>query len=236
MNWQDLVDRPAREHFVQVYQDAEFLAEAVSRYLQAGLDAGEAGIVIARPEHRARFAVRGAVTMLDAEETLGSFMANGMPQWAPFRERVGGLIAAQGRPVRAYGEMVDLLWQRGERAAATRLEEYWNELGKLHRFSLFCAYYMDPLDSASYDGGLQCVCKTHSHLIPARDYAGLDKAVAQASRKVLDAPLARMLFSLCGSARNMPAGQAALFWLRQNMPRAAGKVLSELRASASRAG
>ena len=115
MNWQDLVDRPAREHFVQVYQDAEFLAEAVTRYLQAGLDAGEAGLVIARPEHRARFALRGAVTMLDAEETLGKFMANGMPQWAPFRELVGGLIAAQGRPVRAYGEMVDLLWQRGER-------------------------------------------------------------------------------------------------------------------------
>jgi hypothetical protein len=235
MNWSELVDRPAREHFVQVYQDVEFLAEAVTRYLQAGLDAGEAAIVIARPEHRARFGVEHAVS-LDAEETLRSFMANGMPRWEPFRDRVGGLIAAQGRPVRAYGEMVDLLWQRGEREAAIRLEEYWNELGKLHRFSLFCAYYMDPLDSASYDGALQCVCGTHSHLIPARDYARLDQAVAQASRKVLDAPLARMLLSLSGSARGMPAGQAALFWLKQNMPRAAERVLSEVRSSVSRAG
>jgi hypothetical protein len=28
----------------------------------------------------------------------------------------------------------------------------------------------------------------------------------------------------------MPAGQATLFWLKQNMPRTAEKVLSELRA------
>lgn len=236
MNWSELVDRPAQRHFVQVYQDVDFLAEAVRRYLEAGLEAGEAALVIARPEHRARFAVPGDVVSLDAEETLARFMASGMPQWEPFRALVGGLIGAQGRPVRAYGEMVDILWQRGEREAATRLEEYWNELARLHEFSLFCAYYMDPLDSASYDGALQCVCKTHSHLIPARDYARFDREVADASRKVLDAPLARMLFSLSRTPTAMPAGQAALFWLKQNMPRAAERILSELRGSASRAG
>lgn len=238
MNWSELVDRPAREHFVQVYQDVEFLGEAVTRYLRAGLDAGEAAIVIARPEHRARFAVQGEVLFLDAEETLGRMMANGMPQWPLFYEYIGGLIAQlrQQRPaVRAYGEMVDLLWQRGEREAAIRLEEYWNELGRLQRFSLFCAYYMDPLDSRSYGGALESVCRAHTHLIPARDYGRFDEAVAEASRKVLDAPLARLLQSFSASTTRMPAGQAALFWLKQNMPRAAERILSEVRASASRA-
>jgi hypothetical protein len=237
-DWRSLVRDPQPgDHIVQVYQDVGFLAEAVTGYLQAGLDAGEAAVVIARPEHRARFTLEGEAVFLDAEETLGRLMANGMPKWDLFHELVGGLIAAQRRThkaVRAYGEMVDILWQRGEREAATRLEEFWNDLAKLYGFSLFCAYYMDPLDSASYSGGMQCVCRTHTHLIPARDYARLDNAVIQASRKVLDHALAQMLLSLSVAHRpatHMPVGQATLLWLKQNMPRTADRVLSEVRAS-----
>jgi hypothetical protein len=103
--------------------------------------------------------------------------------------------------VRAYGEMVDILWQAGNRDAAIRLEEYWNELAKLQTFSLFCAYRLDPLDSE--------LCKVHTHLVPSREWRGLEKAVQRASQKVLE--------------------QATLFWLKQNMPRTAEKVLSELR-------
>src|SRR5262245_54014723 len=123
-----------REHFVHTYQDLESLAEQVSGYLAAGLDRGEALIVIARPAHRARFLERigpferDQVLFLDADETLGRFMAQGMPQWEPFRNLAGGAIAdlrLRYPGVCAYGEMVDVLWQRGEREAAIRLEEYW---------------------------------------------------------------------------------------------------------------
>jgi len=56
---------------------------------------------------------------------------------------------------------------------------------------------------------------------------------------VLDPQLAQMLLAhAAGHDRptRMPAGQAALFWLRQNMPRTAEKVLRELRGEASPAG
>jgi hypothetical protein len=250
--WPDLVNNPgSHDHFVQLYQELGPLAEAVARYVDTGLRRGEAAVVIATPAHRAAFlekidagqAVRqGQLKLLDAEETLAAFMANGMPQWKAFHEVVGGLIAElrlQYPTVRAYGEMVDVLWQRGEREAAIRLEEYWNELGRLQTFSLFCAYRMDPLDSQAYGGPLECVCKTHTHLIPAQDAAGFDAAVRSASGKVLDQPLAQILLSLAANHRpatQMPAGQAALFWLKQNMPRTAEKVLSELRAEGSPAG
>jgi len=52
--------------------------------------------------------------------------------------------------VRAYGEMVDVLWQRGERDAAIRLEEFWNDLARLQTFSLLCAYCIDHLDPQAY--------------------------------------------------------------------------------------
>ena len=252
MNPSELLLNPgARDHIVHTYQDAAALADSVAEYLAAGLRAGEAAIVIARPQHQREFSAalarngvsarecleRGQLRLLDAEETLARFMADGMPQWKRFHQVVGGLIAEvrlQYAKVRAYGEMVDLLWQRGSREAANRLEEYWNDLGKLQTFSLFCAYFIDPLDSKAYDGTMQCVCKVHSHLIPTRDYERLNDAVSEAATKVLDQPLAQLLLSLAASHRtstHMPPGQAALLWLSQNMPRTADKVLREVRAS-----
>src|SRR6185436_16392615 len=146
MSVSELLRSPgASDHIVQTYQDPAALAESVAEYLAAGLRAGEAGIVIACPEHQRLFAValaqygvdaqaclaRGQLHLLDADETLARFMAGGMPQWKKFQEAVGGLIAEvrlQHQTVRAYGEMVDILWQQGSREAAIRLEEYWNDL------------------------------------------------------------------------------------------------------------
>ncbi len=233
------------QHFAQLYQESEPLAEAVAGYIGAGLCAGEAAVMIATPPHRAAIerrlaaaGLRGRLEVLDAETTLARLMEDGMPQWNAFRELIGGLIAElrlQHPTVRAYGEMVDLLWQRGQRGAAIRLEEYWNELGKLQTFSLFCAYRMNPLDIETYDGGLQSVCKVHTHLLPAGDPLGFSEAVDAASCKVLDQPLAQILLSLAAHHRpatQMPDGQATLLWLHQNMPRTAEKVLKELRAEA----
>ena len=244
MNWSEVLREPSQgDHIVQTYQDPAFLADAVAEYLGTGLRRGEAAIVIARPQHAAKFreklgtpGERGQLIFLDAEETLARFMADGMPQWHAFHEVIGGLIAQvrlQYPAVRAYGEMVDILWQEGRREAAIRLEEFWNELTRLQTFSLFCAYAMDHLDPASYSG-LESVCRTHTHFIPARDHQQLNQAVSEASVKVLDEPLAKILLSLAAShqtATKMPPGQATLLWLSQNMPRTADKVLREVKAS-----
>ena len=245
----DLITNPGpHDHFVQLYQKLDGLADAVAEYVGAGLAHGEGAVIIATPEHCAAFLARlstvdrSRLKVLDAEQTLATFMVNGRPQWQPFQQVIGGLIAEmrlQYPTVRAYGEMVDVLWQRGERDAAIQLEEYWNELGKLQTFSLFCAYRMDPLESAAYAGPLESVCKAHSHLIPARDTARFDAAVSEASAKVLDPQLAQILLALAArhhTATRMPTGQAALFWLRQNMPRTADKVLRELRGEPSPGG
>jgi len=244
MSPHNLISDPgAHDHFVQLYQDSAYLVDAVADYIGNGLSRGEGAIVIARPAHRARLLAHlsrqacqpGQLVLLDAEDTLARFMTNGMPSWTMFREVIGGTIAdmrLRYPTVRAYGEMVDVLWQGGKRDAAIRLEEYWNELGKLQTFSLFCAYRLDPLDSALYGGALESVCKVHTHLVPSREWRGLEEAVQRASEKVLEQPLADVLLALAQNhtpATQMPQGNATLFWLKQNMPRTAEKVLSELR-------
>lgn len=247
-SWTELVRQPADgEHFVQLYRDESFLYELVGEYAATALERGEGVILIATPAHRHGFLSvlnddeaiqRGQLLLLDAEETLAQLSVNGMPDWQIFHAAIGGLIARlrlDYPAVRAYGEMVDVLWQRGEHEAAIRLEAFWNDLAELQTFSLLCAYQMDPLEGATYAGPLDCVCRVHTHLIPARDYARFNHAVAGATREVLDAPLADMLMSISERHRPstaMPQGQATLLWLQRNMPRTAERVLAEVRARA----
>lgn len=249
-NWQDILVAPRQgDHIVQVWQDEAFLTESASEYLLSGLRRGEGCIVIARLERRVALEralgqsgidvdgaiARGQLVFADAQHSLERFMRNGSPDWTDFHAAIGGAIAElrlQFPAVRAYGEMVDILWQQGARDAAIKLEEYWNELAKLQTFSLFCAYFMDTLDAQSYGGPLECLCRVHTHLIPARDYTSFNRAVQEASTRVLAPQLANMLLSVSNAARpatQMPQGQATLFWLQSNMPRTAEKILRELR-------
>ena len=255
-NWPDLLrNPPADGHFVQVYQDEVFLCQAVCEYVRTGLSRGEGVIIIARPSHAAAFVQQlendgvgaraavaaGQLVVLDAEETLARFTAQGMPDWQSFHALIGGVMAKlrlDYPAVRAYGEMVDVLWQRGEREAALRLEEFWNDIAKLQTFSLLCAYAMDPLDPSAYGGPLECVCKVHTHLIPAHDYGRFNDAVLEASREVLDQPLSEMLLSMAqrhAPSTDMPQGQATLLWLKRNMPRTADKVLAQTKEQLRRA-
>ena len=255
--WPELLREPAKgDHFVQLYSDQAFLCEAVAEYAGTGLRRGEGVMIVATPAHRTAFLreleaqglptraaeKRGQLVLLDADETLARFTAGGMPDWQSFHALVGGTIAnvrLEYPAVRAFGEMVDVLWQRGERDAALRLEEFWNDLAKLQTFSLLCGYRMDNLDPAAYRGPLECICKRHTHLIPARDYQRFNDVVVRASEDVLDYPLAQMLLALSEQHRPetaMPKGQATLLWLQHNMPRTAEKVLAEVRARAGTEG
>src|SRR5207247_3371670 len=133
------------------------LAERVTDYLLGALDAGGVAIVIATPEHRREFETRlgkagvdlaaarddGSYLALDAAQTLRELMAADKLDPAAFDRVIGAVIrraAAAGRPVRAFGEMVALLWDDALVTDAVQLEALWEELGVRHPFSLFCAY------------------------------------------------------------------------------------------------
>jgi hypothetical protein len=78
---------------------------------------------------------------------LSSFMVDGMPDARRFRQAMIPIIerACRGRAdcvIRAYGEMVDVLWKAGQTVAAVRLETLWNDLAQTHAFALLCGYAM----------------------------------------------------------------------------------------------
>ncbi len=170
-------------HTVQFYEDDEFVCDAVAKFLGEGAALGDSLVVIATGPHRNALCRRlesqgidvgalqsdGRLVLLDAEESLARFMRNGQPDRELFDAAVGRLIAATlgglpaGARLRAYGEMVDVLWRDGQRQAAIQLEDLWNELQTQYSFTLLCAYamasfYREPAE-------LQDVCATHTHVV-----------------------------------------------------------------------
>jgi len=67
------------------------------------------------------------------------------------------------RKVRAFGEMVTVLWAQGLEAAAIELENFWNKLQQIENFSLFCSY-----PKSGFKNGEDCiarVCSIHTKRI-----------------------------------------------------------------------
>ena len=179
-----VISSSAPDHSVQFYEDDAFLCQEVGRFLGVGLDRGEAILVIAGERHRRGVAAAldasgygvgearesGQLLELDAEETLDRFMSGslryGMPDPDSFERVVGGLVGrvcGNGRftGLRAFGEMVDLLTERGNAPATLKLEELWNGLRRAHSFRLFCGYSMANFRKAEDTEGFRRICSLH---------------------------------------------------------------------------
>jgi hypothetical protein len=186
-SWAELLTRAEPgEHVVQLYgEDDQLLTRNVSRYLAEGLRRGEGLIVIGTPEHTSGIARHlgeenpggareaahtGRLVYLDAGETLGRLLVAGRPDERRFRavigEVLGGVRArSMTGSVRAFGEMVSLLWHEGRREAAERLEGLWNTILAEHGCSLFCAYRIDLFDHPGDAAELQRIVRTHDHVL-----------------------------------------------------------------------
>ena len=167
-----------RDHFVQFFDSGENRCEAVAGFLAAGHRTGSSLLVIARPSHWVgiqdrlgpdgvairRQMIQGRVIVLDARETLHRISRNGIPDAALFNEVVGALmvrLAAFG-PVCAYGEMVDLLAERGDYGDAVRLERFWNRTASREPLSLMCGYSAAHFVSDETHRALRDICSAHS--------------------------------------------------------------------------
>ena len=167
------------EHVVGFYDTDDDLVAAVASFLADGLADQGAAIVVATADHRVALeralAAKGFATDIlarvgryqsfDAGETLAAFMHDDMPDPEAFRATIGPLIrdaARDGVPVRIFGEMVALLWDAGNVAAAIDLESLWNDLAEEHRFTLYCAYPSTTLHAPNDLAAIKQVCDHHA--------------------------------------------------------------------------
>jgi hypothetical protein len=77
------------------------------------------------------------------KETLAKFTVGEWPDDDLFKTAVTEILARAtraGRKVRVFGEMVTLLWAKGDCGATVRLEYLWHQICQEEWFALFCAY------------------------------------------------------------------------------------------------
>ncbi len=244
---------PPPAHLVQFYNaDEPLLTRNVTDYLLEGLNQGDALLVIATPERIGAVARElresGAdpeaairqrrLLFADAEQTLSRFMVNGQPEWQRFERTVRALIKEVGpqpdhNGLRAYGEMVGVLWKTREFSAAVRLEHFWNRLMSAHSFQLFCAYPIDVFGKDFHSGALDSLLCAHTHLLPATRNRDLDSAMDRAMDEILgaNAPGLRSLINANyrPSWAEMPEAEAVILWLRQNLPACAEEIVARAR-------
>jgi MEDS: MEthanogen/methylotroph, DcmR Sensory domain len=201
-------------HVVQFYGHEEELADRVAGYLLGALQADGVAVVIATAVHRRAFegrltragvdltaaALAGTYLTLDAGDAVRALTTGGQLDRGAFDRVIGRLIADAGqggRLVRAYGEMVALLWDAGLVNDAVQLEEMWGSLGLTHSFSLFCSY---PARSVTGDGHLEAfaeVCRLHGSVVgawPVPAAPGATRAPAHGTENAIRA------FALSGDA------------------------------------
>jgi len=170
-------------HAVQFYGHEAELGDLVAGYLLGALQRDGVAIVIATQAHRRVFEARlaaagadlaeavrgGAYLALEARQMVDALMRGGQLDRDGFERVIGGLIGqacgSRAGPVRAYGEMVSVLWDAGLVSAAVELEQLWDDLGRRHSFSLLCGY---PADSVMHGGHLDAfaeVCRLHREVV-----------------------------------------------------------------------
>ena len=175
------------DHCVQIYGDELSFMDALEGYVTSGLSKRESVIVLATAGHLHELEKRLRAKWLDvdrarwedryiallAQETLSLFMEGGMIDEHRFTEVITSLLARArggvGRKVRAFGEMVAILWEQGHCAAAIELEVLWSKLQAVEQFPLFCAYPRSGFGKNA-SASIQSVCVAHSRVIPG--YAG----------------------------------------------------------------
>jgi len=234
-------------HAVCFYERDSDLIGRVAAYLTAGeADAG-ASIVIATEEHRRVFELTlekagidvekaqklGTYIALDASVTLSQICVDGRVDGEAFGSVVGGLVrqvARTGRPIRAYGEMVSLLWEAGDVMATIELERLWNDLRREVAFSLLCAYRSESVSTFGEPEAVAEVCGLHSAVLrtPANGLDAPGRPSLGPQRRVFwfeagpDAPRAARAFVV----------QALRQWGRESLEADAELVVAELATNA----
>lgn len=224
-------------HVVDFYEEATELASRVASYLSEALWRGEAAVLIATSAHRRLYAealgamgvdveacrAEGSLVEADAEVTLESFLVDGRIDRRRFDETVGGLLASTGSfpGMRVVGEMVHLLWARGDILLAIELETEWKRLVEKSGFPLYCCYGTNGLDEDA--DALAKVRDLHQEVVSAPP--ALDWTACRSSASFPPEPVSP------AAARGYVAGVLAE-WGLEELVETAKLVVSELATNA----
>jgi hypothetical protein len=169
------------EHVVQIYENDQVFMDLLEGYVIDGFKTGDCVILIITEAHRRELYQRLYARNLslnelmlnkqfivkDAEGILEKFMIQDWPDAEFFTEAVTGLIETgrkSDRPIRAFGEMVAILWARGLIGATMQLERLWNRFCQKEKFTLLCAYPRSGFNENPIES-IMHICGKHTKMV-----------------------------------------------------------------------
>ncbi|HWC72528.1 MAG TPA: MEDS domain-containing protein [Gemmatimonadales bacterium] len=242
-----LAEAPAGRHFAQFHRDADSLRESVFTFLEAGLRRGDGVLVVATPETRDGLETRlsrhnldpkalndsGQLDMLDAATLTADVTPRGVPESPRFRNALVPVLSrvrASDRGVRIFSEMASLLWNDGNTEGATRLEELWNGLARIHTFSLYCGYTLDTQCERSYAGPLEDLGHAHTDILGTEEDERFGLALDRASKEIFGISLSQMAgITTHDGTRRFPSGQRTMLWVKRNLPLSTAQLAERAR-------
>ena len=172
------------DHLVHLYgRDHHALVTNVGRFFRVGLRRGDSLLAIATLEHCDGFArelhrepeyqpaVRdGRIMFLDAEHVLAQCSVGARLALDQLETLITSILEELGRrrqsaPIRAYGEMVGVLWQAGRIDVAVELEQCWQRLVLQNDISLVCGYPINQLEQRENPAAVNAILGQHTHFI-----------------------------------------------------------------------
>lgn len=183
-------------HCVKFFESDDSLTTSVADFIEAAIMEDSAVLIVVTDSHLLQIESlinkrglkvdelksSGQLTLLDAVQTLNSFMNGNLPDQEKFNSVVGAAvkkITSNYPKLYAYGEMVGLLWKEGNTAGTIQLENLWNELLSKNSFTLLCGYALDAFQDEKDSQSFLEVCKTHTHVLPDDNFLKIDKKVDQ---------------------------------------------------------
>lgn len=174
------------DHVVQLYENDEVFLDTLAGFVGTGIKAGDCCIVVLTPEHLSGLEMRleklnfnignligdDLFIPLHAAETLSSFMINNWPDEALFNEATKALLKrakARKRRIRAAGEMVALLWEKGYQGATIQLEHLWNKVAAKEDLCLFCGYPRSGFNKDIYES-VSHICAAHTKMLEGSEH------------------------------------------------------------------
>lgn len=240
-------------HFLEFARPGERRrGQSAGRFLAGALKRGGIAIAIATPANAsailgqlARMGVdpvdalqQKRLILLESSEMLSRFFSDEAIDAVQFDRSVGAALREAHRrageaPLRAFGDMVGVLWQDERRDAAVELERLWNVLQHELGFSLFCGYPIDVFGSEFSPDALEGVLETHTHMLPSGSSAELGRALDLAMDDVLGSDAgsvrARMSSRAPRDGPAMPKPEQIILWLRGHLPEYAETIVQRTR-------
>ena len=168
-------------HLVQVYENEKIFLDTLEGFAGTGFLANDSVVIIATSKHLdalnsrlrsqgfdldARIAADQYIP-IDAEDLLSLLVVDGWIDENIFNSFITDIVnraKQRNGKVRAFGEMVAVLWEQGNCGATVQLENLWNELHGKSPFTLFCAYPKTGFSQSAHDS-IDTICKQHAKVI-----------------------------------------------------------------------